>query len=474
MRFLNNLRKKNERKSGRDLSPEEVYDGFLHLIRHAQEAEFALEMQALRKAKEIQTSSKLKSLCPFVDLRGILRVGGRIQKSGVPESQKHQIILPPNHPLTKLIIRDGHLSNLHAGFQLLWSTLQREFWILRARDTIRYEVRKCVTCRKNRAEMAQQLMVSLPSARVNPGRPFLHSGVDYAGPFLTRVMTVRNTTTLKSYLCIFVCLATKAVHLEAVSDMTTDGFLAAFKRFTARRGASSHLYSDCGTNFGGADNELKEMLLGSQHNEALGHFLLEKGTTWSFNPPSAPHQGGLWEAGVKSVKFHLKRVIGNTVLSFEEFSTVLCRIEACLNSRPLCAMSSDPADFDVLTPGHFLIGEPLNAIPEGDLTDLRQNRLSRWQLTQQMVQHFWRRWSAEYLSTLQQRFKWTSRRADLMVGDLVIIKDDDLPPNKWNRGRITETHPGKDSCVRVVTVNTMTGELKRPIVKLCPILYNDE
>ena len=174
------------------------------------------------------------------------------------------------------------------------------------------------------------------------------------------------------------------------------------------------------------------------------------------------------------MKYHLKRVFGNTVLTFEEFSTVLCQVGACLNSRPLCAISSDPADYDVLTPGHFLVGEPLNAIPEGDLTHLKMNRLSRWQLTQQMVQHFWKRWSNEFLSTLQQRFKWTSKRADLQVEDLVLNKDDNPPPNNWSRGRIIKAHPGQDSCVRVVTVKTMNGELERPIVKLCPILYSDE
>ena len=473
-RFIQNVRRRKEDRRGGNLTCEEIEESFFHWIRHSQESAFSDDLKALKLRNQVSATSKLRMLCPFIDLRGILRVGGRLQKAQAPENQKHQIILPHHHPLTKLIIDECHLKNLHAGFQLLWSTLQRNFWILRARDVIRNEIRNSIICRKQRAETAQQLMGSLPTPRVTPGFAFEHCGLDYAGPYHTRLMKGRSTKSFKCYFCIFVCLSTKAVHLEPVSDLTTESFIGALKRFTGRRGVSSHLYSDCGTNFVGADKELKTMLTSSQHNSDVSHFLLEKGTTWHFNPPSAPHQGGLWEAGVKSVKFHLKRVMGNALLTFEEFTTVLCQVESCLNSRPLCAMSTDPADYDVLTPGHFLIRKPLNAIPEGDLTSIKTNRLSRWQRSEQIVQHFWKRWSVEYLSTLQQRFKWTAKRTDLQVGDLVLIRDDNLPPNKWRLGRITQVHPGADSLVRVVTVKTMDGELKRPIVKLCPILFHDE
>ena len=439
-----------------------------------QELEFSSEVRSLKLSKQVPVSSKLRQLNPFVDLRGILRVGGRLQKAEIPEQVKHQIILPHNNQLTELIIRHYHLQNLHAGFRLLFSTIQRQFWILRARDVIRHFVRKCVVCRKQRAETAYQLMGSLPSPRVNPGRPFLHCGVDYAGPYTIRQFKGKGGKTWKCYFALFVCMSTKACHLESVTELSTEAFIATFKRFISRRGPSSHMYSDCGTNFVGADNEMKMLLESSNHNQLLNRHLTDQGITWHFNPASAPHQGGLWEAGVKSTKYHLKRVIGQNILTLEEFNTVLCQVEACLNSRPLCALSSDPSDFNVLTPGHFLIGEPLTAIPEPDLTEIKINKLSRWQHAQQIVQHFWRRWSSEYLTSLQQRFKWTSKRADLQVGDLVIVKEDNLPPNKWKMGRVILVHPGEDALVRVVTVKTGTGEVKRPVVKLCPILFNDE
>ncbi|CAG7823797.1 unnamed protein product, partial [Allacma fusca] len=182
-----------------------------------------------------------------------------------------------------------------------------------------------------------------------------------------------------------------------------------------------------------------------------------------------PHFGGLWEAGVKSTKHHLKRVVGNTVLTYEEFSTLLIQIEACLNSRPLCPLSTSPDDLSALTPGHFLVGRPLIAISEPDYTKLKINRLSRWQLLQQLHQHFWRRWQAEYLDRLQQRPKWAKIEENLRQGDMVIIKDDRLPPQEWRLGRIIEVHTGPDGLVRVVTVRTAEGTYKRPVVKLCKL-----
>jgi len=224
----------------------------------------------------------------------------------------------------------------------------------------------------------------------------------------------------------------------------------------------------------GADKELQQFVKNSAHNNAVCDDLSGRGIEWKFNPPSSPHHGGLWEAGVKSVKYHLRRVVGNQTLTYEEFSTVLCQVEACLNSRPLCAMTADPDDYDALTPGHFLIGHAINAIPHPDVTDIKTNRLSRWQFAQQILQHFWKRWRVEYLSTLQQRFKWKNKCDNIRVGDLVIIHEENIPPMKWKLARVVEVHSGADGAVRVVSLKTASGSYKRPIVKLTPILFNNE
>jgi len=174
------------------------------------------------------------------------------------------------------------------------------------------------------------------------------------------------------------------------------------------------------------------------------------------------------------VKYHLKRVVGNTTLTFEEFQTVLCQIEACLNSRPLYAISSEPSDLHPLTPGHFLIGRPLTTIPEPSLLDIRVNRLNRWQLCQRVVQYFWKRWSAEYLTLLQQRHKWAQKSPNLKLDDLVLINDDVLPPSRWKPGRVREIITSADSIVRDVVVKTLSGSFKCSVHKLTPLLLIDD
>ncbi|XP_076230264.1 uncharacterized protein LOC143176045 [Nomia melanderi] len=212
----------------------------------------------------------------------------------------------------------------------------------------------------------------------------------------------KNSTikTFKAYMCVFVCFSTKAVHLELAIDMTTQSFLNCLKRFIARRGLCHTIFSDNGTNFIGARNELldlSKLLVDKEHRERVEKFLSENKIQWHLTPPRAPHFGGLWEGAVKSTKNHLKRVIGETRLTYEEMYTVLTQVEACLNSRPLSPLSDDPADLSPLTPGHFLTGDSLTAFPEPDLKHIQENRLSRYQHLQSMLQHFWQRWQAEYL-----------------------------------------------------------------------------
>ena len=223
-------------------------------------------------------------------------------------------------------------------------------------------------------------MGQLPYYRVRQSRPFLNTGIDYDVPFMIRQGSSRSKGRVKCYMAVFICLCTKAVHIELVSDLMTEAFLAALRHFTARRGKVLNMFSDNGQNFVGANNKLRELynLLRSQdHIQGVEEFAGRESFTWYFIPPESPHFGGIWEAAIKSVKFHLKRVAGNTSLNFEEMTTVLFQVEACLNSRPITAISNDPHDLSYLSPGHFLIGEPLMAIPEPDVTNVPVNRLQR-------------------------------------------------------------------------------------------------
>ena len=185
--------------------------------------------------------------------------------------------------------------------------------------------------------------------------------------------------------------------------------------------------------------------------------------------PGAPNFGGLWESGVRLIKYHIRRVVGNSIFSFPQFNTLTIQIEAIVNSRPIIPLSSDPSDLIALTPSHFLVGDVLTNIPQPRLTVPKTNLREKWQHAQQLMEHFWRRWSTQYLSELQTRSKWKEKRGNVEIGRLILIKEDNLPPAQWKLGRIIETHPGADGLVRVVTVKTAQGNLKRALSKICPL-----
>ncbi|GFW99521.1 integrase catalytic domain-containing protein [Trichonephila clavipes] len=240
-------------------------------------------------------------------------------------------------------------------------------------------------------------MGELPVERITPSRPFSNVGLDYAGSLITKPNVLKSKTKLKSYICVFVCMSTKAVHLEAVSDLSSAAFLAALKRFVARRGLPSGMYNDNGRKF-------------------QSHFI-----HWHFIPPYSPHFGGLWEAAVKLAKAHLIKAYKTTILNFEELTTLICQIEACLNSRPLTPLSLDPSDVRALTPGHFIIVVPLLEIPERENSS-NMSLSSRWTLIQQMKQEIWKRWSRDYLHHLQNRPKWIHKLQELILKSEHVIR----------------------------------------------------
>ncbi|XP_051159301.1 uncharacterized protein LOC127280387 [Leptopilina boulardi] len=444
-------------------------------IKNIQVAYFSADIKDLNRGTKFSRSHPLSKLNPFIDHQGILRVGGRLKHSSLDYESKHPAILPKDSPLTRLLIADAHSRTLHGGTQLTLTHLRNSYWIIGGRQPVRSFILKCIPCARQRGIRAQQLMGQLPLERITPSRPFLTSGVDYAGPITLKSWTGRGAKTKKGWICLFVCFSSSALHLEVVTDYSTNGFLAAYRRFVSRRGICQTLYSDCGTNFIGADTTLKQLFKdGSQEAKELSQLLIKDGTSWKFNPPAAPHMGGKWEAAVKSIKYHLRRTIGETILTYEEFTTLLTQIEAVLNSRPLEPLTEDPDDLSVLTPGHFLIGEPLTSIPEPSLLDLKTSRLTRWKLIQQQAQFFWAKWSTCYLQQQLAISKWHHPTHQIKVGSLVLLTDERFPPSKWPLARVTALHPGKDGLTRVVSIKTATTHLKRPITKLAVLPISTE
>ncbi|GFU91469.1 integrase catalytic domain-containing protein [Trichonephila clavipes] len=253
-----------------------------------------MEVSYLSAGKQLPSTNKLIPLTPFYDDSGIIRVGGRLKNSILADSQKHPILLPKTDHVVNLIISDYHLKLLHASPQLLQAALREKFWILSARDSVRRVVRRCISCFRNRPKFAEQIMGDLPESRVCSSSVFHRTGIDFAGPFLIRSSKGRGSRNTKCYICAFVCLATKAVHLEVVSDLTSKAFIACLKGFVARRGKPSEIFCDQGTNFYGASRDLRKEFRQLMKEDAVHQFLVTD-ITFHFNPPSAPHFGGYSE-----------------------------------------------------------------------------------------------------------------------------------------------------------------------------------
>ncbi|XP_031635226.1 uncharacterized protein LOC116348388, partial [Contarinia nasturtii] len=460
------------------LKSDELSKSELAIVRVMQNECFELEKKCLqgKQHNKLPRSNAFLSLSPFVDEAGILRVGGRLRNANMPFEAKHQILLPKHHSITALIIKDCHERCLHGAPKLTESVFRQKFWVTQSYSTIKSVLHRCVKCFKVNPKSLTQFMGDLPAARITPGqKPFTSTAVDYTGAVLIKLLSGRGYKTHKAYVAIFVCMATKAIHIEAVTDLTADAFIASFRRFVSRRGVVRDLFSDNGTNFVSSNKILMENLdsIDAHYDSAVCEELAKNGTRWHFSPPGAPHFNGLAEAAVKSVKLHLKKILTDAKLTFEELSTLLAQIEACVNSRPLCSFSSDPNDVGVLTPAHFLVGESLISPPEQCHLETKAGWLTRWQKVQQMAQHFWKRWQSDYLNQLQVKSKWFNRENSLRVNDMCLIRDENLPPTQWKTGRVTDVHPGEDGLVRVVTLKTKDGQLKRPIAKLCSLPYNN-
>lgn len=441
---------------------------FQFLIQTDQQASFKKEIAAA-KANNREVLATL--VLVWDNEEKFLRIDGRVRSANLSRDEQFPILLDKRGDLAPLLIRYAHLKG-HGGTQWVLQYLRQKFWIIGARRLEKEIISKCPICRKLRLTTSHQLMASLPSYRTNPARAFKRVGVDYAGTVMLRSSLGRLPKLTKAWIAVFVCLTTRAIHLELVSDATTSAFIAALKRMISRRGMISFIISDNATNFVGANNFITAIQ--RRLNDDATLLEREFDLKWNFTTPAAPHHGGIYEAAVKSAKHHLLRIIGNTPLTFEEYNTILCQVEAMLNSRPLTPLNDDPTSLNALTPGHFLIGEALTRLPdEEDFRQIPENRLTRWTHLQKMAQQFWQRWTDEYLSGVINRSKWLLESRNFKIGDMVFLKDDTLPPLKWQLGRIQEVFPGANGLVRTVIVKTANGIYKRPIVKLGLLLANE-
>lgn len=467
LRFIHNTRNKNNRYTG-DLSVDELIDANRTLIKLSQRESYAEEFNLLSNNRNLKSTNNINKLNLFLDNDKIIRVGGRITYSQEFNfDKKHPMLLSSKHQYTILLFRDEHRRLHHAAPQSLLYNIRESYWPVGGRNLARRTVHQCVTCVRLKGKTLSPIMGNLPQGRITPSFPFLRCGVDYAGPVLTLNRKGRGSKLVKSYICIFVCFVTRAVHIELVSDLSSESYLLALKRFISRRGKPVEITSDNGRNFVGLANEFSKFL--STRSRDIKEYATSQNIKFTFIPPYAAHFGGLWESGVRSCKHHLLRVVGNAHLTFEEMTTVLVQIEAVLNSRPISPMSADPNDLLPLSPAHFLVGRSLTAPITEQLTEIPVHRLTRYQRLEQIKQNFWNRWSKEYISEMQTRSKWRENKPDLQPNTLVVIKEDNSPPLKWSLGRIISTQPGKDGVSRVADIRTTSGVIRRAFPRICPL-----
>ncbi|UYV78572.1 hypothetical protein LAZ67_16002037 [Cordylochernes scorpioides] len=307
MRFGKNCRARDEQVRSY-LTLDELREAQKKIVLAVQSHYFGEELKSLKDRDIVKRSSPIYALNPFLDIDGVIRVGGKI---------------------AQMIIQEVHARTLHGGVHLMLSTLRQKYWMPRVKYQLKKCIRECHTCCRYNRITQNQLMGDLPKERLTLGKPSTICGVDYAGPVTIRLSRGRVRRTEKGYICLFVYLVTRAIHMELVTDASTPTFLAAFKRFVARRGHCHQLYSDRGTNFVEAARQLRSSFyMAKEQLTDLAAVLANQGTEWKFNPPGAPHFGGLWEAGVKALKYHLRRIISNQVLTYEEFWTLLVQIES--------------------------------------------------------------------------------------------------------------------------------------------------
>ncbi|XP_058826497.1 uncharacterized protein LOC131686249 [Topomyia yanbarensis] len=422
-----------------------------------------LQNQSHPNKRTIEASSVIYQDTPCMDKDGVIRMYSRIGAApNAAYDTKYPIILPQLHRVTDLLINSYHIRYLHGNNETVFNEMRQRFRIPHLREAIKRATKNCQHCRIYKTMPRAPLMAPLPEVRLTPYiRPFTHTGVDYFGPILVK----QGRSLVKRWVALFTCLTVRAVHLEIVHSLSTESCVMAIRRFVARKGAPATFYSDNGTNFTGAASLLVKQIRGI--NEQCADTFTNSKTTWKFNPPLTPHMGGPWERMVRSVKAAMAVIAGHPCHPSDEvLETITLESEAIVNSRPLTYLPLDSWEQEALTPNHFLlyglhgITQPLKPV-EVNGQILRDS----WKLAQHLVDLFWKRWVREYLPMLTRRTKWFQPSKPLKPGDIVVVVEDQKR-NGWLRGRIIKVIHGKDGQVRRAVVQTTTGQMTRPAIKL--------
>jgi len=434
-RFIALCRK--EAFSSHVLTLEELNRAEHFLIKESQTHSYSSEIAVLSNGRFIEKSN-LYSLNPFLDSENLLRVNCRLENSHLSHDKKYPIIVPQRSHLADLLIMQAHKKLYHGGVSQTILMLRNKYWIPKCRSQVKAIVRRCVVCKRRHQKRVKERWAPLPSERVdtNDMRPFGTVGVDFVGPLCSKES--------KCYIVLFTCLRVRAIHLELVTSLESKEFNMAFQKFTSRRGVPTSVFSDNGRTFKGSEEQLT-----SEYN-----------LKWNYITERAPHKGGAWERLVRSMKQPLRVALKEKTFTTSELSTLLCKIEAIVNKRPLCYVSEEPCSSIVLSPEDFLLPKIFiadrNLVPK-DLGQLMKKR-------DLVLREIFYRWKNEFLK--QQCLTGVRNNEErLKVGDIVLL-DNDKRREYWPLARILELCMGRDGCVRSVFLDLKGKRIKRGIHKL--------
>ena len=468
LRFIHNCRNPTVKLTGTISLPERKQANLLWIL----DTQQAFTNEIINMRSNLRRLPLVCQLRLFLDKNGAIRCGGRIHNAPTTELAKFPYLLPTKHPFTTLVVYAIHEMQLHAGVNATLTAIRQEYWIPSARRIVRTLLRKCVICQKavGRPYQAPD-PPPLIKARLQEMLPFEVTGVDFTGALYVR----DSGREVKVYVCLFTCAVTRAVHLEIVTDLSTETFLQAFRRFSSRKSLPRTMISDNASTYLAAADELKELFTSPLLSDALSR----KGVQWQFIPKRAPWYGGFWERLIGLTKVSLKKILGRTFTTLPNLQTLIVEVEAILNDRPLTHLSSDVTDPEPLTPSHLIYGRRIVMLPHLSCEDDEINDTTygesdsqlkrRAKVQAQLLKHFWLRWKREYLTSLREFHNTTGNNVQkVKVGDVVLVHDD-TPKVNWKLAVIQQVIKGKDGLIRAANIRTANGITNRPITKLYPL-----